>query len=148
MENEIVHPVNNDTQIIVSNDQAMEICEEPASAVIAIVPDTDAVMEYEQPAPSKNTVTSENWYRRHREIRKKAGLPIQEEDTEQVDNQEEIDDFADRSYTGWRAAAKDILYLLFYDPDAGDFTYTLNEETLGEEIWYDYKQSIKHPISF
>lgn len=111
----------------------MQEAEESPSAVIKIAHDDDAEMFDMPPERSARVehVTSENWHRRHRDVRTKANLPIEGEDAEGINDEEEIDDFADKQYTGWRAAAKDILYLLYYDPDASDFTYPLNEKTLG-----------------
>lgn len=61
---------------------------------------------------------------------------------------EEVDDFDDVTFSEvWRQKCWDILYLLYFNPDAGPFLCDISRETLGENF-DDYIQVIQTPITF
>ena len=92
-------------------------------------------------------MTRENWHRHHRRIRIEAGYDPQASDGEGCDIVADEDDFDDYEFTGWRQACRDILYLIYYDEDAGEFTGELSEGKLGA-LWEDYLQVVSEPICF
>lgn len=100
----------------------------------------------EEPSPEPyvyEPVTKHNWYQ-HRD-RLRGTAQIIDDDPERIEVQEEDDDFEDFECTGWRLACKDILYLLYYDEDAGPFLDPLTREALGY-TFDEYVQTIKNPI--
>lgn len=68
---------------------------------------------------------------------------------EDVDVVEEIDDFPDYVFPEvWKRKCWDILYILYFDADAGFFVEDISREVMGDELYLEYVDTIKYPINF